>query len=408
MMYETPHTVGRFRNIGFAVAAVGLILLAVGSFLFVGEGLTASDRFFESYLFGFFFTMLLPLGSLGWLMVQYLTGGTWALAARRLLEAGALTLPLMAILSIPVILAAYNVDGGQYLFEWANPAVISPDSPEYDRIVAHKVPWLSPLWFTGRMVIYFAIWCGLAILLRRFSLDLERTGDPQYKLRARPWAGVGIALFVITVTFAAFDWGMSLDPHWYSTIYGAVYIVCAGLVTMAFTIIVISQLVHTPLFEEFLSAKQWHDMGKLMFAFVVLWTYTNFGQYVIIWSGDIVEFTPWFIRRGENGWEWVMTFLVAFNFAFPFFVLLSRQNKRNLRVLSSIAALLIFVQFVNSVWYILPEFHESVPQITIGDIGAALGLFGLVVGVYMINLSRAPVLATKDPVLVELAHAGGH
>lgn len=395
----------RLQLLGIGAAVIGLALLAVGFFI-------NPTQFAESYIFGFYFAMAFPLGCLGLLMVQHLTGGAWSMATRRVLEAGTQALPFFFILSLPVILIAYNniLALDHFIYHWADPAVVTRGSDHFDPIIAHKVPWMSPPWFAGRMVIYFLIWSTVAILLRRWSLQQDRGGDPvAAAARMRMLSGIGVALFVISVTFFAFDVGMSLDAHYYSTMYGAHYMEHTGLTTLAFVILALTQIRRTNLFEERVPVKPIHDLGKLLFAFTILWTYLSFGQYVIIWSGDVAEFVPWYIKRQENGWLWVVLALMIFSFFAPFFALLGRRPKRNLGYLTVVAALIMFMRFVDVSWIILPEFHASPLEAytTFTNYAAPLGLVGIFLAIWGWNMQRASLLPLNDPNMEALA-AGGH
>lgn len=393
----------RMQLLGIGAAVVGLALLALG---FV----TNTLQFAKSYIFGFYFTMAFPLGCLGFLMIQHLTGGAWGVTVRRMLEAGALALPIFFILSLPVILAAYNTFGFDHpIYHWADPNIVTPGAPEFDPIVAHKVPWMSAPWFAGRMLIYFLLWSTIAILLRRWSLGQDRGDDPvAAATRMRRLSGIGVALFVLTVTFFAFDVGMSLDAHWYSTIYGAHYMGNSGLTTLAFLIIALTQLRRTATFEEHVPVKPIHDLGKLMFAFTILWTYLSFGQYVIIWSGDVAEFTPWYLRRIEGGWLFFVIALIFVTFFVPFFLLLGRKPKRNLNYLAGVATLILAMRFVDMMWIILPEFHPTVAEISWLDFAAPLGLLGIFLAIWAWNMQRAALLPLNDPQMEGLQAAGGH
>jgi hypothetical protein len=393
----------RLQVFGIAAAVIGLALLALGFFM-------SPLLFAESYIFGFYFTMAFPLGCLGFLMVQHLTGGVWGITVRRMLEAGALAMPIFFILSLPVIMFVYNspLTLEHFIYHWADPAVVTPGSPEFDPIVAHKVPWMSPLWFTIRMVIYFLIWSVLPILLRTWSLQQDRGADPVASAtRMRKLSGIGIALFVLSTTFFALDVGMSLDAHWYSTMYGAHYIVNSGLSVLAFLLLAMTQLRPSPVFEEHVPTKAVHDLGKLLFAFTVLWTYISFGQFVIIWSGDVAEFTPWYIRRQNGGWVFFSLVLMAFAFAGPFLALLGRRPKRNLQYVAAVAGWILFFRVVDMAWVILPEFHDTIAEISWVNLVAPLGIFGIWLSIWAWNMQQAPLLPMNDPNFDSL-HAGGH
>jgi hypothetical protein len=400
----------RLQTFGIIAAVVGLALL--GAVWFIG-GAEGPTTFVHSYIFGFYYAMAFPLGCLGLLMVQHLTGGAWGVTVRRMLEAGALAMPIFFILSIPVILAVYNSYGLEhYVYHWADPEVVTPGGSAFDPIVAHKVPWMSPYWFAGRMLIYFAIWSGLALMLRRWSLEQDRGGDGEAtQSKMRMLSGIGTALFVLTVTFFAFDVGMSLDAHWYSTMYGAHYMQNGGYTILAFLLLVLTQVRRTAIFEQYVPVKPIHDLGKLLLAFTVLWTYLSYGQYVIIWAGDVAEFTPWYIKRQEGGWIYIVLALMIFAFFTPFFMLLGRKPKRNLNYLAGVAALVLVMRFVDMSWIILPEFHDTLlgAALTWTNFAAPIGMLGIFLAIWAWNMQRASLLPLNAPQMDALAAAqGGH
>lgn len=392
----------RIQMIGIALGLLGVAALAFG---FLQDARSAV----QSYLFGFYFTMGLSIGCLGFLMVQHLTGGAWGVTVRRMLEAGALVMPLMFILSIPIILAAYNTYGfSEYIYDWANPEIVTEGAAKFDPIIAHKVPWLSAPWFAGRMAIYFALWSGIALLLRRWSREQDRTGNPGLVGNMRMLSGIGVALFVLTVTFFSFDVAMSLDAHWFSTIYGAHYMVNSGLTTLAFLILMLTQVRRTKLFQDYVPVKPVHDLGKLMFAFTILWTYMSFGQLVIIWAGDVAEFTPWYRHRIEEGWLYVALALMALAFFGPFFALLGRRPKQNLNYLAGVASLIIVMRLVDVAWIVLPEFRHTLVSVNLFDFAAPIGLVGIWLAVFIANLQSAPLLPLNDPNMEILAMSQDH
>lgn len=397
---------GQVQMLGLAAAVIGIGVLAAGYFL-------NPTSFFESYIYGYYVAMTIPLGCLGFLMVQHLTGGAWGVTVRRMLEAGAAMLPIMGLLFIPIALSyfdTYKALGLEHpLYEWANPEVVAPGGAEFDPIIAHKVPWLSPLWVTARIAIFFIIWSALALTLRAWSRQQDAGGDAKkLATRMRRLSGIGVALFVITVTFFSFDVAMSLDPHWFSTIYGAHYMANAGLMTLAFLALMMSRVRDAALFREYVSVKPIHDIGKLMFAFTVLWTYMSYGQLIIIWSGNVAEFTPWYVHRTQHGWVFVALALMLFAFALPFFVLLFRGTKRNLTTLATIAGWIVVMRFVDMAWIILPEFREHLWDIAITDVAAPIGLIGLVIALFAANVQQAPLLPLRDPNMEQLQNSGHH
>ena len=389
--------ISRVQTIGLVVGVIGILLLVAGFFV-------DQEEFLRAYLFGFYYVMSLPIGCLGALMVYNLVSGTWGLTTRRLLEAGALTWPIMGILFIPILLGVFNVFGHeQWLYHWADPVEVASDP-----ILLHKAPWINPLFYTIRAVIYFVVFSTIAFLLRSWSLAQDRTADLKYAKRMHILSGVGVPLFVIGVTFIAFDWTMSLDPHWYSTMYGAHYMVSSVLTTLAFLVIILSQLRTANGFKDFYTMRAIHDLGKLMLAFTILWTYMSFSQYVIIWSGDIAEFTPWFLTRTQNGWQYFVYALIGLSFFLPFFALVSRTNKQDVNRLASVAALIMVVRLIDVTWVVLPNFHESVAELSWIDFAAPVGLLGIWIALFTWNVQRAPIIPLNDPNMADLLMNKGH
>jgi hypothetical protein len=395
----------RLQTLGLGAAVIGIALLAVGYFV-VGP-----DQFCRSYLFGFYFAMSFALSSLGFLLLQHLTGGAWGVTVRRMLEAGALAMPVMALLFVPIVLATFPSTMGilgltHPLYQWADPALVTPSSPTYDPGIAHKLPWLTPEFFAIRGAIYFIVWSSLALILRSWSIQQDRTGSEVMRARMRMISGIGLALFVISISFAAFDWTMSLDPHWFSSMYGVQYMVSSGLTMLAFLILMFTQIEGTEIFKAHVSIKPIHDIAKLMLGFTVLWTYVTYMQYNIIWSGDLAESTPWFVVRTHGGWLTVVPILMVFQFFLPFFLLLSRRRKQSVSTVAPIAALIIIMRFVDLSWIVLPSFHESITQVNWTEFAAPVGLAGIWLAVFAWNLQRAALLPLNDPNM-EWLHAGG-
>jgi len=391
----------RLQTIGISAAVIGIALLAVGYFV-VGP-----DQFCRSYLFGFYFAMSFALASLGFLMLQHLTGGAWGVTVRRMLEAGALAMPVMGLLFVPIVLATFPSTMGilglsHPLYEWADPAVVASDPG-----IAHKVPWLTPEFFAIRGAIYFILWSSLALILRAWSIQQDRTGNEAMRARMRMLSGIGLALYVISLTFAAFDWTMSLDPHWFSSMYGVQYMVSSGLTMLAFLMLMFTQIQGTEIFKAHVSVKPIHDVAKLMLGFTVLWTYVTYMQYNIIWSGDVAENTPWYFVRTHGGWLTLVPILMIFQFFLPFFLLLSRRRKQKASTVAPIAALIIIMRLVDLSWIVLPTFHENITQVSWTDFAAPVGLLGIWLAVFAWNVQRAALLPLNDPNM-EWLHVGGH
>ena len=389
-MEAAPPPEADFRRIqrGALIAGVvGLVLCVIGA-------LFDLDQFFQSYLWAYLFWLGIAAGCFGIMLLQHLAGGRWGVVIRRFLESGAMTLPLMALLFIPLLF------GLQSLYVWARPEAV-----QADEILQHKQPYLNVPFFIIRALLYFAIWSGLALLLNRWSLQQDRTADPNLSRRFRLLSGPGLVIYMLTMTFASFDWAMSLDPHWYSTIYGALFIIGQGLTTLAFVITVAAFLSDSKPLSEVATADLFNDLGNLLLAFVMLWAYMSFSQFLIIWSGNLPEEVVWYIERTTGGWAWIPPFLIIFHFALPFLLLLLRSTKRRPRVLARVAVFVILVHLVNLFWLVMPAFHPDGLHVHWLDLAAPVGIGGLWITAFLWVLQRRPLLPLHDDRL----HAeGGH
>jgi hypothetical protein len=388
---ESP-ALERLQRTGLAVGGLFLVALAAGFVL---------DRaqFFRSYLFGWLFWVGVGVGSLGLAMLNHLTGGLWGLVPRRFHEAAARTLPWMALLFLPVVLGAPS------LYTWARPEVVAADE-----LLQKKAAYLNVPFFAARAVFYFAVWGLLGWRVGSWSRQQDGGADPARAGRLRGLSAVGLVLLSLTTTFAAVDWGMSLAPHWFSTIYGVLFIVGWTLSALSFTIILMSRLAGEEPFTRALQPVTVHDLGKLLLAFTMLWGYVNLSQFLIVWSGNVSEETPFYLHRLHGGWQAVAIVLLVFHFALPFALLLSRPLKRNARALGAVAALMLLMQLVDLFWLIGPDLvghgHLDVPlRAHWMDLAAALGLGGLWLFLFARQTRTAPVLPVGEPEVRELLAA---
>jgi hypothetical protein len=382
----------RLGRAGLAVGATFLLALAAGFALDRGQ-------FFRSYLFGFLFWVGIGVGSLGLAMLNHLTGGLWGLVPRRFHEAAARTLPFMALLFVPVVLGASSI------YTWAQPEVVAADE-----LLQKKTAYLNVPFFAARAVFYFAVWGLLGWLVSSWSRQQDGGASSARAARLRGLSAVGLVLLSLTTTFAAIDWGMSLAPHWFSTIYGVLFIVGWTLSALSFTIVLMARLAGEPPFTKALQPVTVHDLGKLLLAFTMLWGYVNLSQFLIVWSGNISEETPFYLQRLQGGWQVLAVLLLVFHFALPFALLLSRDLKRSARTLGAVAALMLVMQLVDLFWLIAPDLvghgHESVPlRAHWMDLAAALGLGGLWLHLFARQAQAAPVLPVGEPEVRELLAA---
>jgi hypothetical protein len=391
--YTTPPEVGRYQTPALVVGVVFLALSLVGLLL------KQTDNFFRAYLMGYLFWTGIALGSLAVLMLQHLTGGAWGMVIRRVLESCTRTLPLLLLLFVPIILGMHS------LYEWTH-----QDKVNTDQILKEKSGYLNIPFFAARVLIYFAIWLGLAYLLNKWSGEQDRTAERRFSRQMRMLSGPGLVLFVLTVTFASIDWAMSLDPHWFSTIWGLLFVAQWGLSSLAFVIALMVLLSTRAPFKGVVSPAHFHDLGKLLLAFVMVWAYFNFSQYLIIWSGNIPEETKWFISRTRGWWGAVAILVIIFHFALPFLMLLSRDLKRNARLLAGVACLVLLMRLVDLFWIVAPKADKT--HFELGGlwlyIVAPIGLGGIWLWYFAKQLKKRPLLPLNDPYLEEALEHGKH
>jgi len=383
-----PAAVGRFAKPSLAV---GVVALGAG----IAGGLAAPDRFFHSYLLAFVFWNGLALGSLAVLMLQYLTGGAWGIAIRRELEAAARTFPLTAVLFLPLVL------GLRRLYVWTDAAAVAGDP-----LLQKKALYLNTPFFLARAALAFGIWMLLAHFLTRWSAEQDGLADHRaIDRKLQLLSGGGLVLYALTTTFTSIDWIMSIEPHWYSTMYGVLYMVGHALSALALATLAVVRLSDRRPVSEFLGGRHLHDLGKMMFAFTMIWAYVNFSQYLIVWSGNLPEEISWYLARFRGGWGWVGAAILLFHFAVPFLLLLSRRANRNPRLLARAATLLLAMRFVDVAWLILPAFSRGRFHVDWLDLAVPIGVGGIWLSFFARNLVRSPLLPVHDPGFEEaLAH----
>ena len=395
-----PADIERLRSRALIAGVIGLAACGVGL-------LVDRDHFFRAWLVAYLLFLGIALGSLALMMVQHLSGGAWGIF-RRVFEASSRTLPLLMLLFVPVLL------GMGTLYPWSH-----TDHVAADEVLQYKSPYLNSTFFVVRAVIYFAGWWGIATLLNKWSRQQD-AGDVAVNTRIQRLSGAGLVFYALAVTFAGVDWVMSLNPHWYSTIFGFLMIGGQGLAALAFTIIISAFLFRREPMAGLLKPHHFHDLGKLMFAFVMLWAYFNFSQYMLTFAANLVEEIPYMIARTSHGWQYLALFLVTFHFAVPWLLLLSRDLKRNPQRLVVVAGWMLFVRFADIFMLVSPEFdatggnlhllageHASHFFVHWLDLAAPLAIGGLWLWMFFTELRQRPLVATGDPYLRQALEAGG-
>ena len=392
---------GRLQQRALIIGVVALLAGAVGAMMNL-------DQFFRSWLIGFLFCLSLSLGLLGLLMLQHLSGGQWGMVGRRIFEAGSRLLPIVAIGAVPVII------GIPRIFGWAQPGA------DANPIIHDKAPYLNTGFFIARAAIYFLFWSSLMWALNKWSAEQDsgQAVTKVHSIRFRTVSAPGLLFMVITVTFASVDWIMSLEPEWFSTIFGLLTVAGYGLTGLAFTIIVLAAIDRDHPEGTLLTPRHFHDFGKLLLAFVMLWAYLSFSQFLIIWSGNLPEEIPWYLARIRGSWGAVAILLVVGHFFVPFAMLLSAGLKKRSAMLAKVAAWILVMRLVDLIWYVAPSFRHVAPggehapglvPMHWMDIAIPVGLTALWVVLFVRQLGSRALFPVNDPYVKEaFAHEAAH
>jgi hypothetical protein len=384
---DLARLIDRGQRRALLVGVAGLLACVIGAFL-------APAQFFRSYLMAYLFWIGVSLGSLAIVMLHYLTGGAWGLIIRRILESATRTLPLLAVLFIPVLV------GIPSLYLWAHSDLVAQDE-----ILKHKSLYLNVPFFIGRTVLYFAAWILLSYLLNNWSAEQDRAGAT-LSVTLRRASAVGLLVYAFTVTLASMDWVMSLQPHWYSTMFGVLFMGGQVLSALALTIIVLLALARREPLGNVVTRLHLRDLGNLLLAFVLLWAYFAFSQLLIIWSGNLPTEIPWYTVRLQTSWKWVGLALVVLQLFVPFLMLLSRNLKSHRPTLLAIAGIIIAMRLVDMFWMVEPNFYDLGFSLHWLDAVAPIGVGGLWLAVFLSQLKKRPLLPVGDPQIEEvLEHA---
>ncbi len=383
-----PAASPKARRLGVAC----LLAAAAGTLLLIVAGRQTGEAWLPSYLFVWLFVLGLSLGSIAWVAVHNLTGGDWGREARPFLQAALRLFPLTALLALPMLLAPAR------LLPWLGTGAAAQDAG----YVAGQHWYLNSPFFYVRAIVYFAVWLGLARLLRQTHAGaLQRPGGRGPSLQAV--SAVGFVLYALTMTFAAVDWMMSLTPSWHSTVFGLLIGTGQALSALAGAILcanALSSHVDAPLRQRF------HDLGNLTLALLMVWAYLALMQFLIIWIEDLPEEIPWFLLRSRTSWSTLSWFVGITHFALPFVFLLSRSAKRTPAVLAAVAALVLLACLADSFWLVVPGFRPRGFELQWSDLGALLAVGGLWLGCLILVIGRP----AADPLHGPLAQqgTGGH
>lgn len=399
--YRAPAEINRWRTLALGVGGIGLILWAVGTYLNPEQGL-------RSWLLGFIFWGGIGLGSLGVLMLQYLTGGAWGVVIRRTLEAATRTLPLIILLFIPIALGVYY---GKF-YEWTH-------LPADDPIMVHRGIYMTAWFWILRSAIYFSLFGVMTYLLNKWSAKQDTTTTVEesrlvLELASR-FSGPTLVIYALVVTFAVVDWMLMLDAHWFSTIWGLLFVAGWALSCFCFCVTILAFLSDKAPMDGVVGKRHFHDLGKLMLALTMVWAYFNFSQFLIIWAGNLPEETGWWLTRMKGGWGYVGVGLIAFHFAFPFLVLLQQDFKRRARWIAMLAIFILLMRVVDMFYligpsnYISGNMEQGGFNISWLDFVAPIAVGGLWLWWFFGELVKRPLVPAKDPYFEgAIEHGRGH
>jgi len=386
--HELTSHLHRCRLVGLGLAVAGGAVCAYG-WVFV------PDRFYPAWLTAFFYWLGMTLGCLSMAMLHGLSGGAWGRAIRRVIEAGYQTLPLMILLFVPIWLDIARI------YEWADPEFVGRHAT-----VAAKAGYLNIGGFRIRAAIYFAIWLTTVWALNRSAPDGQPQLESPRSLRLQRHSGICFVTYGFTMTLAAVDWLMSLEPEWYSTMYGLIHIVGQGVAGLSCALVTVAALREFEPWSRIVTPERLNDLGNLLLAGVMFWAYCSFFQYLVIWSGNLPEENVWYLHRSQNGWQYLALALMGLHFAVPFLLLLSRHLKRHAIDLGRIAVLLLFMRYVDLYWLTVPGFQRDAsgrPGLTFHwlDLAAMAAMGGAWLCVFSWRLSARAKLPLYDPEITE-------
>jgi hypothetical protein len=383
------HLSGRqsWTGVPWICLAVGVVGLSIAWYL----GRQHPQKFYFSYLTSFMFWLSIALGGLFFTIVQFAAKAGWSVVVRRLAENAMLPLWFLGVLFVPIYLGMHD------LFHWTH-----ADAVAADPILQGKAPYLNTSFFLARAVLYFVVWIGIGVYFYRNSVRQDQSGDEALTRRLQTASGPAILLFALTITFAAFDWIMSLDPHWFSTIFGVYYFAGSVVAIFAFLALVSLVLQKTGALKRVITVEHYHDLGKLLFAFTVFWSYIAFSQFMLYWYANVPEETLWYAERAHGSWRSLSIVLGVGHFALPFFYLMTRLTKRRTGTLMFATLWLLVMHYLDLYWLIMPQNH-SLHGVELGplDLATFAGIGGLYLAYFTGLLRRYALIPRRDPRLVE-------
>lgn len=396
--YQAPKDLERYKSIALGIGGIAALMWFVGFYM-------SPEQALRSWLLGYVFWAGITIGSIGIIMLQYLTGGAWGVVIRRIVEAASRTLPLVIVLFIPLAFIQYY----HYWTTW----------PATDYAIAHRGWFMTQESWILRSVIYFALLYVIVHLLNKWGAAQDASKDHDEAAKwlgtATAFSGPTMVFYVLIVTFAVVDWVMMLDAHWFSTIWGLLFVAGWALSCFSFCVVVLMYMSDKAPMNAILGKRHFHDLGKLMLALTMVWAYFNFSQFLIIWSGNIPEETGWYLTRMKGGWMAVGTLLVLFHFAFPFLILLQQDFKRQYKRLAYLAVFILLMRIVDMFYLIAPNpridktIEKGAFIVSWMDFAAPIAIGGLWLWYFIGQYMKRPVVPVMDPFLENaIKHGKGH
>ncbi len=384
---------------GIAPGAFWTLLVLGGAALALAAGLGwARDDgwkyFFHAYLTSYCYFLSISLGALFFVALQHVTRAGWSVTVRRLAEMLAANMPWLGLLFLPILVPILLENTS--LYPWTDATAVAGDD-----LLRQKAVYLEPTFFAIRSVFYFAVWGLLARFFLQRSLSQDQSGDAALTLRMERLSPVALLLFAGTITFASFDWLMSLAPKWFSTIFGVYYFSGAAVAILAAIILLAMLLQATGRLTSSITIEHYHDLGKLLFAFVVFWGYIAFCQYMLIWYANVPEETHWYLVRQSGSWKWVSLILLFGHLLIPFFGLLPRKVKRRKALLGFWAVWLLVAHWIDLYWLVMPSLGLQGLPLGLIDAGCLVGIGGLYLAGVVLVAGNRPLVPLADPRLDE-------
>ena len=383
--------------------SINLILVFTGLVLLIMSWIVGFDskEFYFSYLTSFFFWLSIILGAMFFIFVHYAFSATWSVAIIRVMENTLMLMPIFTLLFLPI------VAGMELLFKWLpNHSYWLTHSFEADHLIQHKLPFLNKEFFLQRAVAYFSLWNFIAFYIYYTSTNHDKTGDHNALKRLKNFtmSPLGVLLFT-SITFAGLDWLMSLDPHWYSTMYGVYTFAGSFLAFLAFLTFTLIRLKDQGYLKNIVSHEHFHDLGKYLFAFTVFYCYIAGAQFYFIWYSNIPEETIWYLHRWVGSWKTISILLIVGKFFIPFFTLIFRGSKRNIRLLQFMSIWILFMHYIDINFIVMPTLHHHDFHFGVYDLASMLGFAAIFIGGFRYIMSRSPLVPLNDP---ELIHSINH